>query len=250
MKISRKSVYQMTDVVGEYILIYSDVYEYKGPVALACFGGASGTEKLLSQAESNFSQGLMSQYQKQFQGQQAILGQLKSAAAPIVAQGINQYGFAPAEDSALRTQATEGTAKAYQMAKQATGENLAAVGGGNTILPTGTAAGLNANNAVAAAGQISDQNLGITERGYDQGRSNFLNATNILSGVSSQMNPLGYASAATGANTAGFDEAQKVNEEEQAAKQQMWSTIGGVVSGVATGGLSTGISALGKGMKG
>lgn len=188
----------------------------------------------------------MKNYQTQFKGQQAILGQLQAAAAPIVSQGINQYGFTGKEDSALRTQATEGTAKAYQMAKQATGENLAAVGGGNTILPTGTAAGLQNNNAIAAAGQISDENLGITERGYDQGRSNFLNATGILSGVSSQMNPLGYASSATGANESAFKEADTVNTEEQAAKQQMWSTIGGVAS--AAFGLPGVSNLLGKGV--
>lgn len=215
-----------------------------------CFGGASGTEKLLSQSESNFSQGLMANYQKQFSGQQAILGQLKSAFAPIVAQGINQYGFAPAEDSALRTQATEGTAKQYQNAKQATGEALAAAGGGNTVLPSGTAAGLQANNAIAAAGQESSQQLGITEKGYDQGREDFLQAASGLSGVSAQLNPLGYAGAATTANKTGFDEAQTVNEEEQAAKSQMWSTIGGLAGGALGGPIGASLgSSLGKGIK-
>lgn len=215
-----------------------------------CFGGADKTSKLLSQSESNFSQGLMANYQKQFKGQTAILGQLQSAFAPIVSNGINQYGFAPAEDSALRTQATEGTAKAYQMAKQATGENLAAVGGGDTILPTGTAAGLQNNNAIAAAGQIATQNLGITEKGYDQGRQDFLSAASGLSSVASQMNPLGYAGQATGANESAFTEAQKINEEEQAAKSQMWSTIGGIAGGAFAGpaGFKIG-SSLGKGIK-
>lgn len=215
-----------------------------------CFGGASKTQKLLSQSESNFSQGLMANYQKQFKGQTAILGQLQSAFAPIVSQGIHQYGFAPAEDSALRTQATEGTAKQYQNAKQATGEALAAAGGGSMILPSGTAAALQANNAIAAAGQESSQQLGITEKGYDQGRQDFLNAASGLSGVASQMNPLGYAGQATTSNENAFGEATKINEEEQAAKSQMWSTIGGLAGGAFAGpaGFKLG-SSLGKGIK-
>lgn len=215
-----------------------------------CFGGgASGTEKQLSQQQSQFASTLMSNYQTQFAGQSAILGQLKSAFAPIVSQGINQYGFTPQEDSALRTQATEGTAKQYQNAKQATGEGLASVGGGNTVLPTGTAAGLQANNAVAAAGQESNQLLNITNEGYDQGRQNFLSAASGLSGVASQMSPTSYAGLATGANTAGFNEANTVNQQEQAEKEQIGATIGGLAGGAFGGpaGFAIG-SSLGKGI--
>lgn len=246
MKISRKSIYQMTENIGEYVLLYEDVYAYEGPVLNACFGGASKTDKQLAQNESQFTNQLQSNYTSQFQGQKAILGQLSAAFEPIVAKGPSQYGFAPAEDSALRTQATEGTAQQYQNAKQATGEALASAGGGNSVLPTGTAAGLQANNAVAAAGQESQQLLGITNAGYQQGNQNFNNAAAGLSGVASQMQPLGYAGAATSASGQAFSEADTVNQEEQAAKQQMWSTIGGIAGAGASFIPGVGGAVLGK----
>lgn len=42
MKINRKTEWQMTDKIGEYILLSEDSYEYAGAVS-RCFGGRSST---------------------------------------------------------------------------------------------------------------------------------------------------------------------------------------------------------------
>lgn len=43
MKINRRTEWQMTDEIGEYILVHQDSYEYEGAVS-QCFGGRSRTE--------------------------------------------------------------------------------------------------------------------------------------------------------------------------------------------------------------
>lgn len=192
-----------------------------------CFGGASQQETNISQSQAQMFTQLQSDYAQQFKGQSAILSQLQNSVSPILAAGINQYGYSKPEDAALRTQADEGTAASYQKAKQAVGEQMSGIGGGNVYLPSGTEAGINANIATAAAGDQASKQLGITQAGYDQGRQNYLQASNILGNVSAQMDPLGYAGQAGSAGNSAFGSANKVNEENLAAQQAKMSLIGG-----------------------
>ena len=196
-----------------------------------CFGGSSKTERSVNHDQIQMMQTLQGNYNTQFAGQSAILNNLNTSASAVLNQGINQYGFNPAEDAALRTQAREGTAQGYNMAKQATGEALASIGGGNTFLPSGTAAGINNANAVKFAQQNAGQQLGITEAGYSQGRQNYLNAAGVLGNVASQMNPLGYAGSATSAGSQAFGGAKDINQQDQAGKQAMFGALGGAVEG-------------------
>ena len=208
----------------------SEWHEYDGPIA-ECKGGASDAEKQSLANQTALFKTLSSDLSTTFGAQQSILNNLTAGWTPIFQAGINQYGFSPAEDSALRTQADTGVANNYQQARRATGETLAAVGGGNTFLPNGATAQLNAQNANAAAGQRSGENLGITQAGYETGRQNYLAAANALSGVSAQENPLGYAGAAGNANNSAFNMADTINKENQA--NSPWGSIGGILGGIA-----------------
>ena len=201
-----------------------------------CFGGASSQETAISNAQQQMMTSLQNDYQTQFKGQQAILGQLQNAYGSILAAGPGQFGYTPAETAALRTQADTGTAQAYQSAKQAVGEQMAGVGGSNQYLASGTEAGINANLANSAAQQRANQQLGITIGGYQQGLNNFNQAASVLGGVSAQMNPLGYAGAATSAGNSAFGSADTINKENLAAQQQEMSLLGGAAS-AALGGI-------------
>lgn len=200
-----------------------------------CFGGASSAETSINQSQQQMLTTLMNNYQQMFKGQTGILSSLQNSAAPILAAGPNQYGFSPTEDSALRTLSDTSTANAYQSAKQATDEQMSGVGGGNTFLPSGTEAGINANIATAAANQRANQQLGITESGYATGRQNYINSANILGGVAGQMNPLGYAGATTNAGSSAFGGASQINQQNNAASQILGGLIGGAGSALLGG---------------
>lgn len=207
----------------------SEWFEYSGPVE-EC-KGASAAENAAQANSANLFQALQQDLTTTFGQQQGILNNLNQGWSPIFQAGPSQYGFTPAEDSNLRTQADTGVANNYQQAKQATGEAISSVGGGNVFLPSGSTTQIEANNANAAAGQRSAENLGITQAGYATGRQNFLSAANALSGVASQENPLGYAGTANSANSNAFNEASQINKENQAASP--WGALGGILGGVA-----------------
>jgi hypothetical protein len=198
-------------------------------------GGPSPAQQSIATQQQQYYQTLQNSYQTTFANQQNVLNSLTASFQPILQAGINQYGFSPQENAALRSQATSGVAQQYQNASQATGNALAAMGGGNQFLPTGGAAQLQQQNALAAAQTESNQQLGITEAGYQQGTQNFLAAAQALGGVAQSENPTGVASVANQAGTSAYDSA-KTNATQSA---QMWAALGGGFGGL-------GAAALGK----
>lgn len=209
-----------------------------------CFGGASSQEQSISQSQQQMMTTLQNNYGQQFKNQSAILSSLTNSANSILAAGPGQYGFTPQENAALRTQADSGTAAAYQSARQAAGEQMAAIGGGNTYLPSGTQSAINANIATQAASQQANQQLGITEAGYQQGLANYQNAQNVLSGVAQQENPLGYAGAATSASNSAFGSANTIQQQQNAKMQSIMGLVGGIAGGVLSGGATTALGGI------
>src|SRR6266850_7036464 len=157
-------------------ILETEGFFYDGSVASCCGGkpGPSSDQKEIAGQQKQFYSTLMQNYATQFAGQQNILTALQNAFTPILNAGIDQYGFSAKEDAALRTQASAGTSNAYRMAAQATGQQMAAKGGGNQFLPTGADAQLQQQNAMRAAEQESNQQLGITTAGYETGRQNYM----------------------------------------------------------------------------
>lgn len=196
---------------------------------------AEQAQQAQSQAEASFYKQLEQEMQAQYGSQQAILKNLQDVYQPIIDQGINQYGLGAGEDAALRTGSAEGTAQEYKNAAQALGDRMAATD--ETGLPSGTAASLQSGLAQAAAAQDASQKLGITEKGFDLGRQNFLNATSVLSGVGQMMNPLGYAGAA---NQAG----ESANTGIQNWVKNTQSGWGSILGGLAQAGIGLGLDAL------
>src|SRR5882672_1871853 len=122
--------------------------DYRGPVALC---KTSSAEKAAATKTQSLADIMSNYYQTTFAGQQGILDNLKSSVDSLVKAGPGQYGFTAAEDAALRTRASAGTADAYKMASQALGEKLAAQGGGNAFLPSGIKDQLQSEQTLAAA---------------------------------------------------------------------------------------------------
>ncbi len=231
----RKAVYNFE---GE--LIELDGYFYSGPVALC--GGPSSQQQELAAQQQQFYATMQQDYSTTFAEQQNILAGLNASFQPILAAGINQYGFNQAEDTALRSAATDQTGASYQAADKALNENIAARGG-TGFIPSGESAQLNAQNTTAAAQQEASQNLAITEAGYTQGRQNYLAAASTLGGVASAYNPTQYAQTA---NTSGQDAFSSATTNYNEGNQ--WEgVLGGVlgsVAGAATGGLTAGLGTI------
>lgn len=222
-------------------------YDYDGPVSECKGATAEQKDQAAAQAglakkQAAFYDVMTSSYNKMFAGQTAILDSLQKAFAPILAKGPSQFGFSKAEESALRTQASESTAANYDMAKKAVAEGQAAVSG-DSFIPKGSDAQIRAQLASKAAEVESQEQLGITAAGFNQGRANFAQAAGALGGVASIQNPLGYSGAstgaggaATGANEAAFRDYTTIYEENKA--DSPWNMVGGLLGGALGAGLN------------
>lgn len=202
--------------------------------------GPSGQQETLAAGGASLSSLLSANYQQNFGAQSKVLSDLNNAYSPIVAAGPDQQGFGAQELAALHTQAGEGVGNNYAKASQALNNTLAARGGGNEVLPTGSEAQLKATLASSAANQLSNEELGITRANYATGRQNFEKATAGLHSLASQYNPEGYAGAATNANQNAFGEASKIQE----MKNQKEAAIAGGITSLASSALTMGMGGL------
>lgn len=196
--------------------------------------GPSSQEKQLEQQEASLDQTLQQDYAQTFAANQQILQSLNSVLQPIVEAGPNQQGYSAAELSSLNTQAIESNAQGYNQATQAAASRENAEGGGTSFLPSGVNAQINAEIGTAAESNLANEQLGITQANYAQGRQNWQTALAGEAGVASAENPLGYAGATTSANSTAFNEANQINQQSN----QEWSDILGGIAGGVIGGVT------------
>src|SRR5208282_1499707 len=189
----------------------------------------SSAQKNLASEQAAFYQTLTADYGTQFQSQSNILSSLQTAFNPILAAGPGQYGFSTGEDTALRSSAADSIARNFSGAQTALNENLASRGGGNTFLPSGASAQLQAGLEGSEATQQATASNTITQAGYAQGNSNFNTAAGVLGGAAQQYNPLGYAGAGTSAGSSAFNSATTLYNQGTAWE----SALGGIVGGAA-----------------
>lgn len=183
-----------------------------------------------SQQQLTFDSQLMALFNKQYQTQTNTLNYLQGQLKPIVANAEKGNGLSPAALTAMRTGATDTLSSQFQSAQQALNAQEAGQMGGTDVLPSGTRAqlesGLLTNEAEAKAGTQNQ----ITEYNQNLATSNLWNAFNVIQGNTAQMNPLGYASSATGGSgtIAGLGGAQSSlqNSITQANNSSFFGTLG------------------------
>lgn len=197
-------------------------------------GKGDSTLKAQEQAQANFTNTLMGSYKKQFAQQSGILSFLTGKLQPMI---DNPTGYDPASLTAMRTQATEGTAQSYAQSQKAL-QNVEAARGGSQ-LPSGVEAQLNAENANQAAAQGASAQLGITQADANLKQQNYWSAVNALSGNAAQYNPTGYANSANSGTeaTSNIGTAYKNSQSSQ-----LLGALGGIAGGVgsAVGGFYSG----------
>lgn len=212
-----------------------------GPLAFGC--GPSGAEKQAQSQEASFTNTLMANYQTNFANNASILAHLNSTLSPIVAAGPSQTGFSPSERAAMETRALNTTGGNYASAARALGGELAGRSSGN-LPESGVDKQLKEQLASSAAGELSQEQLGITSADYATGRSNFRDALSAEEGVAAGYSPTALAGEATKANQASFGEADTIAQQQS----QEESDIAGGVTSLAGAGL--GFFGAGGGKKG
>lgn len=193
--------------------------------------GPSTSEKNLEANEASFAQQLQQNYAQNFADQQAVLTHLNSVLSPILEAGPNQTGFSPQEAAALNTQAIDTTGAQAANAERAVGNELAGRNDSGNLPESGVDQALKAQIASSAAGQLSSEQLGITEANYATGRQNFAQAVGEEQGLAGQYNPVSTGSLASGTNASAFGEANQIAQQQS----QELSDIGGGVLSLATG---------------
>ena len=138
--------------------------------------GPSASQEGLAGSETQFMDTLQSNYNENFANQQSVLNHLNGVLSPILQAGPNQTGFSPSERAAFNTQAIDSTGAAAANTERAIGNETAGRSDSGNLAEAGNVQALKANAACAAEGQLSNEELGITEADYATGRSNFNNA--------------------------------------------------------------------------
>ena len=200
---------------------------------------ATGAQNTVQAEDISTMQQYDTEMQQQYANQQGIYAQVNSVLQPILQAGPDQQAFSTAETNTLNSQAVEGTATNYASAAKAVNEDLAAEGGGSEELPTGAQAEIKQEVANSAAQTESAQETQIQEADYQQGNQNFQNAEQGEMAIAAGDNPLGYASATTGAENAAGSESNAIATEDTSWINATLGAAGAVGGGWAAGGFKT-----------
>jgi len=229
MRIANRVEYVWSERQDRYIVVRKKSIIWIGKIAVC--KGASAQQNQLAQSQTDFYNTLSQDYGTQFANQNAILSTLTKSLNPIIAAGPNQFGFSKGETNALNSEAIQGTGQQYNNASQTLRANQAALGGGNSMLPSGVASQESQQLATAGANQGASELLGIQNAGWQQGYNMYESAVGQLGGVAGMYNPNGVAGAANGAGSAAGSSWNQIAQENQAADP--WNAILGAVGGAA-----------------
>lgn len=190
--------------------------------------GAKGDSEIKQQEQqqAGFNNQLRNAFSQQFGAQSGILNFLNGK---LTAQINNPTGFSSAQMAALNTNNTEGAAKAFANAQQASQAAEASRGG--SALPSGVQAQINAQNATAGAAQQAQGENAIQLANAQQQQNNYWNAVGAESGVAQAENPTGFAGLYNSGSSTVGSLGQAYNQTQQS---QLESTLGGL-GGAAIG---------------
>jgi hypothetical protein len=200
------------------------VFDPRFPYKSICFCGPSSAETGLQASETGFMNAYQSNYSQRFAGQTSILNNLNNVFKSTVAKGPGQTGMSPAQLAAENTAAIDTTGAAAKNAEVAMGNATAR---GTSTLTSGVDSALKAGVESASAGQLAGEELGITNKNYDLGRADYNNALAGESSVAGMEDPTKFGSLAQTAQGQSFNQADKINTQNQQENQMI---AGGITS--------------------
>lgn len=219
----------------KYVIANPEHFEYTGIVEQCC--GATGAQNQIQSSQIALMNTASQQATAIFGKDSSVFNDLVSTLSPTVQQGPNQQGYGPQELSNLNSQAITNNGIAAKNARQASGEQQSAAGGGNTVLPSGTSAAADANINTAIAANTANNLSSITEQGYQVGRQNYDTA---LSGLENAPNVFGGAtsalSTASGVGANASQTASSIAAQNNSWVQGLTGALGGVLGSAVGGG--------------
>lgn len=194
-------------------------------------GPTSGQKSAANQI-SQFASTATSQAGEIFGNASTVFNNLMSSFQQTVKAGPDQQGFSQDELNNLNSNVITSEAEAYKNAKSAVGNAVSAVGGGNSVNPSGLAADVNASTANAAAEATATGEQNVVAQDYATGRQNYDFAAQgeaQLPGVFSTSNQASQVAS-------GAQENNMTAQNNIASADNWWQPIvAGAVGGLASG---------------
>ncbi len=234
MRIHKKTIYQWDDGLNQYVKVYDEGFDYRGPVDLVC-GPTAAQTQILNQ-QQGFATQVANQAGSIFGKASTVFNAVTSSLLPTISAGPNTMGFSAGELAARNAGVVSAGAQAAANAKSAIGNVNAAQGGGNTGLTAGATTVEGANTTADIAEKTASELNKVQQEGYDVGRQEYNEAIKGAEGSTEVFNPAtSAANAATESLKGAASTANTVAEQQQSWQNAAIGALGGV-AGAATGG--------------
>ena len=140
--------------------------------------GPSSALKSLAANATSFAGQVQQQATQIFGSASTVFNNLIGSVQSVVKGGPGQAGWGAAETNAVNSQILNNTAVSARNEKSAVGNAVAAIGGGNTVNPSGLETAVNLQTAQSVENAKSQQEEQATVANYQQGNQNYNAAVN------------------------------------------------------------------------
>ncbi len=140
--------------------------------------GPSSALKNLAASATSFAGQVQQQATQIFGSASTVFNNLMGTIQSVVKGGPGQAGWGAAENNAVNSQILNNAAVSARNEKSAVGNDVAAIGGGNTVNPSGLETAVNLQTAQSVENAKSQQEEQATVANYQQGNQNYNEAVN------------------------------------------------------------------------
>jgi hypothetical protein len=179
--------------------------------------GPSSAEKALNSNIQSFASTVESQAKQVFGDVSGLFNSVTASLGKIVAAGPGQQGWGAAETSAVDSQIVNNAATSARNEKSAVGNAVSAIGGGNTVSPSGLATAVNLQTNQAVEATKSQQEEQATVADFQQGNQNYFGA---ITGEEAAPNMFNAATNAT--SSANDANKEAVSSQQMIDSQANW----------------------------
>lgn len=205
--------------------------------------GASSGLKAVTNAAKTIASDAAGEAKQVFGAASTVFNNLIGSIQRVVTGGPSQQGYSAGELNSMNAAAIQNGAALARNVEGATGSQVAAIGGGNAVTPSGMTQAETTSAKIAAAEQTATSLNQITQADWAQGNKNYEEAVGQEMQLPNVFNPATSSeNAAVGANA----EALKAQQAEDTANnwwQPMVTAAIGGASAALTGGATAAIGA-------
>jgi hypothetical protein len=141
--------------------------------------GPSGTAKKLNDTVQNFTKQVVGEAGTVFSETNAVFNNIVNSVQSIINGGPSQAGFSTNQKNAMTAAAVQAGGTMARNIKGATAAASAAIGGGNTVAPSGSVQAANLDANIAAAEKTAEAKNNIEQADFATGRDNYFKALDV-----------------------------------------------------------------------